>query len=106
MSSLRRFLDPASPVPTVGGLVIAGLGFVLMLVAWGQLADETAVALQLPYVVSGAVTGLGLIMVGLGLVSVQAKRRDAAVLQAQLDELATAFMQLVPSPPKRRATKS
>ena len=80
-------LRPESPVPTITGLVVAGLGFVMILVAWGRLADETAVALQLPYVVSGAVGGLGLIMVGLALVTVQYKRRDAAALREQLDEL-------------------
>lgn len=84
---LSRALRPSSPVPTFVGLGLAGVGFVLILVSWARLADETAVALQLPYVVSGAVIGLGLIMVGLAVVTVQYKRRDAEVLHEQLDEL-------------------
>ena len=91
---MRRVLRPDSPVPTVAGLAIAAIGFVLILVGWARLADETAVALQLPYVVSGAVVGLGLIMVGLTIVTVQSKRRDAAALRDQLDELNAVLGQL------------
>jgi hypothetical protein len=94
---MRRLLRPESPVPTVVGLAIAAVGFVLILVGWARLADETAVALQLPYVVSGAVVGLGLVMVGLTIVTVQSKRRDAAVLHDQLEELNAVLGQLGPS---------
>ena len=91
---MRRILRPDSPAPTIAGLVVAAIGFVLILVGWARLADETAVALQLPYVVSGAVIGLGLIMVGLTIVTVQSKRRDAAALHEQLDELHAVLAQL------------
>ncbi|MGH9185214.1 MAG: hypothetical protein ACRD0U_05290 [Acidimicrobiales bacterium] len=88
------FLRPDSPVPTFAGLLITGIGFVLILLAWGQVAGETAVALQLPHIVSGGVVGLALVMVGLLAVTVQSKRQDAAILQRQLEELTAVVTQL------------
>ncbi len=88
------FLRPDSPVPTFAGLVVAGIGFVVILIAWGQVAGETSVALQLPYIVSGGVVGLALVMVGLVAVTVQYKRHDAAILQRQIEELTAVVMQL------------
>ena len=91
---MRRALRPESPAPTIAGLVVTGLGFVIILVGWAGLANETAVALQLPYVVSGAVVGLGLIVVGLTIVTVQYKRRDAVLLHEQLEELNAVLREL------------
>ncbi len=97
---MRRVLRPESPAPTLFGLALAAIGFILILVGWARLADETAVALQLPYVVSGAVVGLALIMVGLTIVTVQYKRRDAALLHEQLEELNDVLGQLGGAAPK------
>lgn len=81
------FLAATSPIPTFAGLTVAGLGFILLLVAWGQAAGEISVALQLPYVVSAGLVGFALVMVGLVVVTVQYKRHDATTLQRQLEEL-------------------
>ena len=59
------------------GVVLALAGFVLIAVGWGQVAGETEVYLQLPYLVSAGLTGLGLIMVGVTLINLSAKQRDA-----------------------------
>ena len=45
------------------------------------------VALQLPYIVSGGFTGLGLILVGLMVINVATKRQDSAERTRQLTEL-------------------
>jgi hypothetical protein len=85
----RRFswLAPASYVPTYTGLLIAAVGFGLLLLTWSRVAAEGNVAFQVPYLVSGGLTGLGLIMGGLVLVNISAKRQDAAERARQMDQL-------------------
>ncbi len=75
-------------------MVLAGIGVALIVIGWGGLASETVVALQLPYVVSGAVVGLALVMIGLTLATIQTKRRDAAVDASKLEELAALLNKL------------
>jgi hypothetical protein len=87
-------LRPLSPVPTYVGVAVAAIGFVLVLFAWGQSAGETNVALQIPYLISGGMVGLGLIMVGVTVVNVAAKRRDALLREQQTELLASALREL------------
>ena len=87
-------LRPLSPVPTYLGIAVAAIGFVLVLFAWGQSAGETNVALQIPYLISGGMVGLGLIMVGVTIVTVAAKRRDAMLREQQNELLASALREL------------
>lgn len=87
-------LSPQSPSPTYVGIGVTILGFVLIAVAWGQVADETDVALQLPYLLSGGLFGLALVLVGLTVISIAAKRRDAALREQQTQLLADALGEL------------
>src|SRR5688500_13142031 len=47
------------------GLFLTLVGFGLIAFAWGKTAGVLDVALQVPYLVSAGLTGLGLIMLGL-----------------------------------------
>jgi hypothetical protein len=87
-------LRPLSPVPTYAGIAVAAIGFVLMAVAWGRVAGEVNVALQMPYLISGGLIGLGMVMVGLTVVSVAARRRDAVLREQQTELLADALREL------------
>lgn len=87
-------LRPLSPVPTYLGIAVAVIGFVLIALTWGAVADETNVALQVPYLVSGGLSGLGAILVGLTIISVAARRRDAALREQQNLLLADALREL------------
>jgi len=69
------------------GVVVSTAGLVLIAIAWGRTAGLTQVALQTPYVISAGFTGLGLVVVGLALVSVTVKQADAAERTRQLREL-------------------
>ena len=69
------------------GVIVCAAGLVLIAIAWGRTAGLTNVALQTPYVISAGFTGLGLVVVGLTLVSIAAKRADAAERTRQLREL-------------------
>ena len=94
-----RFRLPAwvrseSPAVTFIGVGVAVVGFVLILIAWGQVAGETQVYLQVPYLVSAGLTGLALVMVGLTIVNVAAKQRDAADRDRQMDQLVSILGEL------------
>ena len=87
-------LRPVSPVPTYLGVALSLVGFVLIAVTWGQVAPMKDVAKQLPYIVSGGLTGLGLILVGMTVVSVAARRREAALRERQSEQLGKALDKL------------
>ncbi len=76
------------------GVAVSAVGLVLIAVAWGRTAALTNVGLQTPYVVSAGFTGLGLVVVGLALVSIDAKRADAAERTRQLGELRDVLAEL------------
>ena len=88
-------LPPLSPVPTYVGIAITIIGFGVIAYAWGKVAGiADNVALQLPYLVSGGLTGLGLVMVGVTVINVAAKRRDTQLRQQQTELLADALREL------------
>ena len=88
-------LPALSPVPTYAGIAVAALGFALIAFAWSKVAGiADNVALQMPYLVSGGLTGLGLVMVGVTIVNVAAKRRDGLLRQQQTELLADALYEL------------
>jgi hypothetical protein len=88
------WLRAGSPALTYIGVAVAVLGFVLILLAWGQVAGETQVYLQIPYLVSAGLTGVGLVMVGLTIINVAAKQRDAADRDRQMDQLVSILGEL------------
>jgi hypothetical protein len=69
------------------GMGVCVLGFILIAVAWGQVAAETQVHLQLPYVVSAALVGLGLVIVGLTVLDVATRQRDVLDHDRQIAQL-------------------
>ena len=84
MSRLRH--DPAlGGFLLFGGMVVAGL--VAVAIGWHRAAYTLVVARQLPAVISGALGGLVLVMLGAGLLTVQAGRRLAALEHAELEGL-------------------
>ena len=82
-----RWLAPDSPVPVYAGVVMIAIGGALVGYTWVRVADLTAVALQLPYLASSGLTGLGLIIVGALAISLAVKRRDATERARQVEEL-------------------
>lgn len=91
---VARLLEPSSLVPTFVGVIAVAVGFVLIGVAWAEIAGLTVVSLQMPYLVSAGFTGLGLVMVGLIVVNVAAKRQDAAERARQMQTLTEVFQSL------------
>jgi hypothetical protein len=96
-SRARRALQSlggASPALTWIGVAVAAGGFVLLAIAWGQVAGETEVYLQIPYVVSAAFVGVGVIVVGMTALVVASKQQDAAAHRREVDELLAAIDEL------------
>src|SRR4051812_38985928 len=88
-------LPALSPAPIYAGIAIAAIGFALIAFAWSKVAGiADNVALQMPYLVSGGLTGLGLVMVGVTVINVAAKRRDARLREQQTQLLADALHEL------------
>jgi len=69
---------------------LALAGFVALGLAASGVAASDDVAVQLSYVVSGALGGLALVGFALGLVLVQARRRDEARRRAELERVVRA----------------
>jgi hypothetical protein len=94
---LGRPLAALRGVPNLGtwlGVVLSAGGLVLIAIAWGRTAGQSNVALQVPYVVSAAFTGLGLVVIGLAVVSISAKRADSEERMRQIRELREALADL------------
>jgi hypothetical protein len=90
----RALTDPASHVPTLVGVALAAAGFALLGIAWAKVAALTEVWQQMPYVLSAGLPGLGLVMTGLVVINVSARRQDAAARARQMAALAEALSEL------------
>jgi hypothetical protein len=89
-----RWLEPSSFVPTYVGVLVIATGFALIGIAWSEIAALTNVGLQMPYLVSAGITGLALVMVGLIVVNVAARRQDGAERARQMQTLTETFQAL------------
>jgi len=62
--------------------------------AWAKVAGLVDVWKQMPYVVSAGLPGLGLVMTGLVIVNVSARRQDGAARARQMATLTEAMRDL------------
>lgn len=72
----------------ITALIVAG--FLLIALAWNGAASEFLVDKQIPFVVSGGLTGIGMIIAGCALAVVQEVRRSAAEVASHVDRLTAA----------------
>ena len=83
------------------GWVFTGLGFLLLVIAYLGVSGEVLVAKQLPYLVSGGLTGLALITLGSRLLLIEDLRRDSGRLnrlESMVEELHLALLSRPDSP--------
>ena len=73
------------------GVGLIGGGFLLLFLGWNGAASVDRVPSQFPYLISGGLGGLSLVVVGVGVLIVQNQRADRAELQATLQELRRAL---------------
>ena len=68
-------------------VALIAVGFLLIYFAWDGAAEKDFIQGQFPYLLSGGLTGMGLILCGLTLVTTQSFRRDILTLQDRIEEL-------------------
>lgn len=93
----RPRIPGLSGTPTTavwGGLAVVALGFGTILFSWIKVAATLDVGRQMPYVVSGAITGVGLIVVGIALVDMAVRRQDRIERRQQLALMTTLLSEL------------
>jgi NADPH:quinone reductase-like Zn-dependent oxidoreductase len=81
-------------VLTWTGVAVLVCGFATLTYAWGKVAAVGNVAVQMPYLISGGAGGLALVVVGLALIGIAARRADAAEKSRQLHELRDVLAEL------------
>ena len=77
------------------GVLFCLAGFVLMWVGWNGAASYDSVIRQFPFLISGGLGGLGLIVIGVGLWTVQSQRAERAHLESHLAGLEKVLETLV-----------
>ena len=76
--------------PKLGGLLGIAYciaGFFLVFLGWNGAASNDRVAAQIPYVISGGIAGLGLVVLGASLIVAHSLRADRVELKASIDDL-------------------
>lgn len=73
------------------GVGLCALGLLLVFLGWNGAAGSDRVPSQFPYLLSGGIAGLCLVIIGMGLILVQNQRADRAALQQSLKQLQDAL---------------
>lgn len=73
------------------GVLFCLAGIVLIWSGWNGAGSHDEVEGQFPYLISGGLAGLALVVIGVGLFVTQALREDRATLEANLVELRQAI---------------
>lgn len=72
------------------GVLLSLLGFLVMFFGWNGAASSNFVPAQFPYLISGGMVGLGIVVLGASLILVQNQRADMARLEAAVERVALA----------------
>ncbi len=81
------------------GVGIGLLGFIFMFFGWNGAASHDRITSQFPYLISGGLVGLGLVVIGAALIIVETSREERDRLTEQLGELRAAIERMgAPSP--------
>lgn len=70
------------------GVMLCLLGFLVLFFGWNGAAGNDYVPAQFPYLISGGLVGVSVVVIGATLVLVQNQRTDVARLEALLERMA------------------
>ena len=68
-------------------VALVAIGFLVIFFGWNGAAEKDFIQGQFPYLLSGGLVGMGLILCGLTLAAMQSFRRDILTLQDKIEEL-------------------
>ena len=88
-SKVAVFLSQLGTGLTRLPVIFIALGLLAIAIGYNGASGYTATAAQFPYLISGGVLGLGLILVGVGMMISQSAREDSARVEALLQALIT-----------------
>ena len=74
------------------GLLLVAVGLAVIGLAYNAVASQTLLIAQIPYLVSGGLIGVSLVIVGAAVLVVNNAREDRAMLEAKLDALTEAIL--------------
>jgi hypothetical protein len=83
--------------PKLGGLLGIGYciaGFVFIFLGWNGAASHDREPAQIPYVISGGIAGLALVVLGAALIVAHSLRTDRIELRGSIDDLRAATERL------------
>lgn len=69
------------------GIGVAAVGFILIFLGWNGAATYNFTPAQFPYLISGGLAGLALVVIASALLIINAQRQDRALLLNSLAEL-------------------
>ena len=94
----RASTRPVGPLLTYVGIALVVAGFGILLFTWGEVAGLASVALQMPYLVSGGLVGVGVVLTGLTTLFLSAHAQDVVTRDrefAQLQQTLAGIKQLL-----------
>jgi hypothetical protein len=74
------------------GLLLAAIGLGAIGVGWNGAAGQLTLLGQVPYIISGGLIGVSLVILGAAMLVVTGARDDRAALEAKLDQLTDALL--------------
>ena len=80
------------------GLAFCLAGLAAIWAGWNGAASYNDIRKQFPYLISGGVSGLALVLIGVGLMIIQSQRADRVQLEANLTELRVILERLTAPP--------
>ena len=83
----NRFARFVSQLGGKLGVAVLLVGFVVIFLGWNGAASFNDLRQQFPYLISGGLAGLALVVVGAALLLVEALRTERAELQSSIDDL-------------------
>ena len=86
------------------GVLLCVLGFVGMFLGWNGAASKNVIMAQFPFLISGGLVGLAIVVIGAAMLIVQNAREDRARLEATLERLITAVEHGGGGTPARQAS--
>ena len=88
------------------GLFFCVAGLAVMWAGWNGAASYNDIRKQFPYLISGGLVGLALVVIGVGLMIIQSQRADRVQLEANLNELRRILERLTGLPASNGAEAS